>query len=66
MKKFRVFLFVLIVFLSGTISAFSENDCLTLLWGGQGFNPDSVMVDTCKNSKNYSIWYIRGSELPPV
>ncbi len=54
-------MFVLIVILLGTISAFCENECLTLLWGGQGFNPDSVMVDTCKNSKNYSIWYIRGS-----
>jgi hypothetical protein len=62
MKKFIVFLFVLIVLFLGTISAFSDtNPCLKLIYGSQGFNPDSIMIDTCKNSPDFQRSFMRGT-----
>jgi hypothetical protein len=61
MKKFRVFLFVLIVLFLGTISAFAVNDgCLTLVYPDDGWefqNRDSIKVDTCMASPTYKKWY---------
>jgi hypothetical protein len=64
MKKFRVFLFVLVVFLSGTISAFSVPDsCLTLIYPNtpDNYNPDGICKDTCKNSPTYGQWFQQGT-----